>query len=80
MGGVESFPQGGLAGVLLGLSGISRREIPDSSPDAPDWLAANVVVQLAIDLAILWWFGPRPLVYLALSLSFAFGFHPLGAG
>jgi sphingolipid 4-desaturase/C4-monooxygenase len=42
------------------------------------WMVANLGVQLAFAAAVLLLYGPRPLVYLLLSLAFAFGLHPLG--
>ena len=42
------------------------------------WIVANLVVQIAVDLAILLLLGPQALAYLALSTLFALGLHPLG--
>ncbi|MGE3852557.1 MAG: fatty acid desaturase [Planctomycetota bacterium] len=43
------------------------------------WLVANIIVQVAFDVAIVWFFGPWALLYLGLSLIFSVGPHPLGA-
>ncbi len=42
------------------------------------WIVANLVLVIAIDVAILLVLGPGALVYLALSTLFALGLHPLG--
>lgn len=42
------------------------------------WMVLNLVLQLGFAAAVILLFGPRPLLYLLLSLSFAFGLHPLG--
>jgi sphingolipid delta-4 desaturase len=43
------------------------------------WFAASLILQLSFDLLILLLFGPKALVYLALSFLFGIGLHPLGA-
>jgi len=43
------------------------------------WTVINVIVVLAADAAVWIWLGPQALVYLALSLFFSIGLHPLGA-
>ena len=43
------------------------------------WLAANAVVQVATLVPFTWLFGPQALVFLLLSVWFAFGPHPVGA-
>ncbi|MEM5581013.1 fatty acid desaturase [Roseibium sp. AS2] len=50
-----------------------------SSPFFTKWMTINVVVQLAVDVVIVWLLGPGPLLYLFLSFFFAFSLHPLGA-
>ena len=42
------------------------------------WIAANLVVVVLADAAILYVFGLEALVYLGLSTLFALGLHPLG--
>jgi sphingolipid delta-4 desaturase len=42
------------------------------------WMVANVALQLAADLLMLYVWGPFSLLYLLLSYAFAVGFHPLG--
>jgi len=43
------------------------------------WTAANVVVVVAFDALVWVVLGPKALLYLALSLFFSIGLHPLGA-
>jgi sphingolipid delta-4 desaturase len=43
------------------------------------WTVANLIVVAAADAAVWVWLGPKALVYLALSLFFSIGLHPLGA-
>ena len=43
------------------------------------WTATNVVVVVAFDALVWVALGPQALVYLALSLFFSIGLHPLGA-
>jgi sphingolipid delta-4 desaturase len=43
------------------------------------WVALNWTVQLAFNVGVWWLFGARALAYLALSLFFSVGLHPLGA-
>jgi sphingolipid delta-4 desaturase len=46
-------------------------------PTKPDrWEIANFIVQIGFDLAVLYWFGPRALVYLPLGAVLAMGLHP----
>lgn len=42
------------------------------------WTAANVVINLAINVAVFVYIGPLALLYLTLSTLFALGLHPLG--
>jgi sphingolipid delta-4 desaturase len=42
------------------------------------WIAANLVVVVLADAAILYGFGVKALAYLAFSTLFALGLHPLG--
>jgi sphingolipid delta-4 desaturase len=53
-------------------------KFPGDRPFWSGWMVANLLVQVACNAAILWFWGPWPLVYLFLCFSFAFGFHPLG--
>jgi sphingolipid delta-4 desaturase len=43
------------------------------------WIVANLVVQLAFDVAIWIFFGPKAFFFLLLSFFFSVGLHPLGA-
>jgi sphingolipid delta-4 desaturase len=43
------------------------------------WTVTNLVVQAVFDVAVYFVLGPKALVYLALSLFFSIGLHPLGA-
>lgn len=43
------------------------------------WLWINIVVQFAVDLIVFTVLGPQALAYMALSLFFSIGPHPLGA-
>jgi sphingolipid delta-4 desaturase len=43
------------------------------------WIALNVLVQLAFDVAIYGYLGPRAFLYLLASFFFSVGLHPLGA-
>lgn len=43
------------------------------------WIAANVLVQLGANALVLYFFGPRALLYLLASFLFSVGVHPLGA-
>jgi sphingolipid delta-4 desaturase len=43
------------------------------------WIVVNIVVQLAFDVAVYWYLGPRAFVYLLVSFFFSVGLHPLGA-
>lgn len=47
-------------------------------PIGDRWMTANMVVQLAVDVAIVYAFGWAGLIYLLLSTFFALGLHPLG--
>ena len=42
------------------------------------WMTANMLVQLAVDIAVVYFLGWAGLVYLLLSTFFALGLHPLG--
>ncbi len=43
------------------------------------WIVVNVLVQLSVDVAIVWFFGWPAFLYLVASAFFAVGLHPLGA-
>ena len=43
------------------------------------WSVTNLLVQVGFDLALLLLWGPKALVYVALSFFFSIGLHPLGA-
>ena len=43
------------------------------------WTVANLFIQVAVNVAVFLVLGPRALTYLALSLFFSIGLHPLGA-
>ena len=42
------------------------------------WTNVNIVVQVAVMAALVYWFGPATLKYLVASTVFAIGLHPLG--
>lgn len=43
------------------------------------WTVLNWLIVVAFDGWVLWLWGPKALMYLALSFLFSIGFHPLGA-
>jgi sphingolipid delta-4 desaturase len=43
------------------------------------WTTANLLIQVGFNVAVYLVLGPKALVYLALSLFFSIGLHPLGA-
>ena len=43
------------------------------------WVVANLVVQVIVDVAVVYFLGWGALLYLALSAIFSVGLHPLGA-
>lgn len=43
------------------------------------WVILNIVVQLAVDVAVVYFMGWGAFAYLGLSLTFSIGLHPLGA-
>lgn len=43
------------------------------------WIAFNWFCQIAFNVAIVWFFGPKALVYMLASLFFSVGLHILGA-
>jgi sphingolipid delta-4 desaturase len=43
------------------------------------WVTLNWAVQLVFNVAVWWLLGPKALVFLACSLFFSVGLHPLGA-
>jgi sphingolipid delta-4 desaturase len=43
------------------------------------WTTTNLLIQIGFDVAVYFVLGPKALVYLALSLFFSIGLHPLGA-
>jgi sphingolipid delta-4 desaturase len=61
--------------VFQGLRTVKYR---NDRPYWGPWMALNVGVQLASGAAVVGLLGPRALVYLLLSASFALGLHPLG--
>lgn len=47
-------------------------------PIGDNWMTANMVVQLLVDIAVVYFLGWSALVYLLLSTFFALGLHPMG--
>jgi sphingolipid delta-4 desaturase len=43
------------------------------------WIISNIVIQLAFDIAIWWFWGPQAFFFLLISFFFSVGLHPLGA-
>jgi sphingolipid delta-4 desaturase len=43
------------------------------------WVVTNILVEVVAMVALYWWLGLQPIVYLFLSAIFAVGLHPLGA-
>lgn len=43
------------------------------------WTVINLVVQIAFTAGMIWWLGPKALIFLVGSLFFSVGLHPLGA-
>jgi sphingolipid delta-4 desaturase len=43
------------------------------------WIIANWIIQIAFNVAIWMFFGPKALIFLLLSFFFSVGLHPLGA-
>lgn len=43
-----------------------------------NWVAANLIIQITLNILIFYFFGAKALSYLALSTFFALGLHPLG--
>ena len=43
------------------------------------WVVVNILVQLAYDAAVLFFLGPKALLFLAAAFFFSVGLHPLGA-
>lgn len=43
------------------------------------WVVLNVMVQIAFDVALYWYLGPRAVLYFLASFFFSVGLHPLGA-
>ncbi|MCO4794724.1 MAG: fatty acid desaturase [Bacteriovoracaceae bacterium] len=43
------------------------------------WTLANIVIVIAVDVALVYFFGAKALTYLLLSTFFGVGLHPLGA-
>ena len=64
-----------LLGVSQGLRPVRTRGVPARDRT---WVVVNVVVIVAIDVAIAVVVGPWALVYLVLSTVFALGLHPVG--
>ncbi len=50
-----------------------------NKPKLDGWLVANAVLSFGVSIALVVFFGARPLSYVVLSSLFAFGPHPLGA-
>ena len=47
-------------------------------PIGDGWMTANMLVQLLVDIAVVYFLGWSALVYLLLSTFFALGLHPMG--
>jgi sphingolipid delta-4 desaturase len=47
-------------------------------PIGDNWMTANIVIQLLVDLAVVYFLGWAALVYLLISTFFALGLHPMG--
>ena len=47
-------------------------------PIGDRWMTANMIVQLLVDIAVVYAFGWAGLIYLLLSTFFALGLHPMG--
>jgi sphingolipid delta-4 desaturase len=43
------------------------------------WVVLNFLIQIAFDVAVYAWMGPKAFFYLLLSVFFGLGLHPLGA-
>ncbi len=43
------------------------------------WIITNWVLQIAFDVAIVYFFGPKALAFMLISFFFSVGLHPLGA-
>jgi sphingolipid delta-4 desaturase len=43
------------------------------------WVVVNIVVQVVYDAAVLYFLGPKALLFLAAAFFFSVGLHPLGA-
>ena len=43
------------------------------------WTVVNLLVQIAFTAAMIWWLGPKCLIFFVGSLFFSVGLHPLGA-
>jgi sphingolipid delta-4 desaturase len=43
------------------------------------WIVLNFLLQIAFDVAIYMFFGPKTVLYLGASFFFSVGLHPLGA-
>jgi sphingolipid delta-4 desaturase len=43
------------------------------------WIVLNMLLQVAFDVAVYWFLGPKALAYIGLSFFFSVGLHPLGA-
>jgi sphingolipid delta-4 desaturase len=47
-------------------------------PIGDNWMTANMLIQLLVDIAVVYFLGWAGLVYLLLSTFFALGLHPMG--
>jgi len=61
--------------IIEGVRPMRLKEVPFWDR----WSVINILVQFAFDAAVFVLFGPKALAYLALSLFFGIGLHPLGA-
>jgi sphingolipid delta-4 desaturase len=70
--------------IWLGFLSISQALRPwkvkklIGKPVGDRWMLANLLVQIAVDIAVIYFFGWVALLYLGLSSFFALGLHPMG--
>ncbi len=57
---------------------LRTRKFPGGQPYWTGWMSINATVQIGVDVLVLWLWGWQALLYLALSIFFALGLHPLG--
>jgi sphingolipid 4-desaturase/C4-monooxygenase len=43
------------------------------------WIISNIIIQVAFDVALWYFFGPKAFFFILISFFFAVGLHPLGA-